>query len=94
MHSPGQHDLTCAATASEVTTIWRDINLFIIIIIIRLHLMHSMQPIATDDCGVCLSRGSTGLHCGKTAEWLKMLWGDYSWGPWKIVLDGGPDPPQ
>jgi len=42
--------------------------------IIKLH-----QPIVTDVRGVCssvcLSRGSTRLHCGKTAERIKMLFG-------------------
>jgi len=55
--------------------------------IIRLHRMHAMlemQPVVTDDRGVCLSvylvclsfclpRGSTRLHCAKTAERIKTL---------------------
>jgi len=36
----------------------------------RMHAMHEMQPIVTDDRGVCqsvcLSRGSIRLHCAKT----------------------------
>jgi len=35
--------------------------------------MHEMQAIVTNVCGVCLSGGSTWLHCAKTAEWIKRL---------------------
>jgi len=63
--------------------------------------MHDMQTIVTDVYGVCqsvslsLSRGSTRLHCAKTAEQIKMLFGVNTFeGPRNIVLDGGPDPPQ
>jgi len=45
-----------------------------------MHAMHKMQPIVTDVRGVCpqsvcLSRGSTRLHCAKTAERIKILFG-------------------
>jgi len=49
--------------------------------------MHEMQPIVTDDCGVCqsscLSRSSTGLHCVKMAKQIKIdaVCGEQSWGP-------------
>jgi len=44
---------------------------------------------------VHLSRGSTRLHCAKTVERIKILFGmNISGGLWNIVLDGGPDPPQ
>jgi len=44
--------------------------------------MHIVQTIVTDDCGVCLSRGSTWLHCAKMAEQIKMLFG--------VNTSGGP----
>jgi len=52
-----------------------------------------MQTVVTDDRGVCpsvcLSRGSTRLHCAKTAERMKMLFAVNSFeGPRNIVLDG------
>jgi len=54
------------------------------VIIIRLHRMHEMQSVLTDVCGVCLSicqsRGSTRLHCAKTAEWIQILFGVNSLG--------------
>jgi len=58
--------------------------------------MHEMQPIATDVHIVCLflclSRGSSQLHCAKTAEQIKMLFGvNTPGGPWNIVFHGGPD---
>jgi len=49
-----------------------------------MHAMHEMQPIVTDARVVCpsvhqsvsqSSRGSTRLHCAKTAELIKMLFG-------------------
>jgi len=57
-----------------------------------------MQTIVTDNSrvcqSVCLSRSSTGNHCAKTAEQMKMLFGvNTLGGPRNIVLDGGPDPP-
>jgi len=64
--------------------------------------MHEMQTIVTDIRGVCmsvrppvcLSRGSTRLHCAKTAEQIKILFGvNTLGGPRNIVLDGGSDPP-
>jgi len=63
-----------------------------------MHAMHEMQPIVTNVRGVCpsvcLSRGSTRLHCAKTAEWIKMLfWVNTFGSPRDIVLHGGPDPP-
>jgi len=45
----------------------------------RLHRMPEMQTFVTDVRGVrpsvCLSRGSTRLHCVKTAEQIKILFG-------------------
>jgi len=42
---------------------------------------------------VCLSRGSTRLHCAKTAERINTLFGVNSFeGQWNIVLNGSPDP--
>jgi len=42
---------------------------------------------------VCLSRDSTRLHCTKTADQIKMLFGvNTPGGPSNIVWDGGPDP--
>jgi len=35
--------------------------------------MHELQTIVIDVRGVCLSRGSSPLHCTKTAEQMKML---------------------
>jgi len=60
--------------------------------------MQEMQTIVTDVCGVCLSvclsHGSSQLHCAKMAEQIKMLFGvNTSGGPRNIVLDVGPDPP-
>jgi len=44
---------------------------------------------------VSLSRGSTRLHCAKTAEQIKILFGRNTLGGARnTVLDGGPDPPQ
>jgi len=44
---------------------------------------------------VCLSRGSTRLHCAITAEQIKVLFGVNTFGgPRNIVLNGGPDPSQ
>jgi len=43
---------------------------------------------------VCLSRGSSRLHCEKMAEQIKMLFGlNTPVGHWNIVLDVGFDPP-
>jgi len=43
---------------------------------------------------VCLSHGSARLHCAKTAERSKMLFGVNTLvDPWNIVLHGGPDLP-
>jgi len=61
--------------------------------------MHQMQTIVTDVrlCVVsvrCLSRGSTRLHCAKTAERIKIVFGVNTPGsPRNIVLHGGSDPP-
>jgi len=54
--------------------------------------MHEMLTIVTDVhsvCpSVCLSRGSSRLHCVKMAEQIKMLFGvNTSGGTWNIVLD-------
>jgi len=63
--------------------------------VVRLHRMHEMQTIVTDDRGVCLSHGSTRLHCAKTVEQIKILFGvNILKGPRNIMLDGGPDPPH
>jgi len=57
--------------------------------------MRAVQPIVTNVCGVSLSRGSTLLHCAKTAEQIKMLFGVKTLGgPWDIMLLGGPKTPQ
>jgi len=61
--------------------------------------MHEMQTTVTDVSDVCLSlclsRGSTQLHCAKTAERIKILFRmNTLGGPWNIALDGSPDPPQ
>jgi len=65
------------------------------IVICRLHRMHEMLTIVTDVRGVCqsvcLSRGSTRLHCANMAEQIKMLFMvNTPGGPWNIVLDVGP----
>jgi len=59
-----------------------------------------MQSIVTDDGDVCpsvclsLSRGLTRLHCAKTAERIKMLFGvSTPGGRWNIVSDWAPDLP-
>jgi len=59
--------------------------------------MHEMQSILTDVCGVCLSVclscGSSRLHCAKMAVQIKMLFGlNTPGGSWNIVLEMGPDP--
>jgi len=58
--------------------------------------MHEMQTIVTDVRGVCpsvcLSRGSTRLHCAKTAERIKILLGVNTPAGPRNMLDGGPDP--
>jgi len=44
---------------------------------------------------VCLSRGSSRLHCAKMAKQIEILFGVNTFeGPWNIVLDVGLDPPQ
>jgi len=44
---------------------------------------------------VCLSRGSSRLHCAKMGEQIKMLFGmNTPGGRWNIVLDVDPDPLQ
>jgi len=56
--------------------------------------MREMQTIVTDDPSVCLSGGSTRLHCAKMAERIKMLFvTNTRGGPRNIVLDESPDPP-
>jgi len=47
--------------------------IIIIVINIRLCRMPEMQTVATDGCGVCLSRVITWLRCAKTAEQIKIL---------------------
>jgi len=55
--------------------------------------MHEMLTILTDVRGVCLSVclscGSSRLHCAKMAEQIKMLFGVND-----IVLDVGPTSPR
>jgi len=59
----------------------------------RLHGTHAMQSILTYVPGVCLSQGSSRLHCAKMAEQIKMLFGvNTPRGPRNIMLDVGPDP--
>jgi len=56
-----------------------------------------MQTIVTDvySVSICLSCGSTRLHCAKMAEQIKILFGvNTLGGPRNIVLDGHPDPPK
>jgi len=60
--------------------------------------MHEMQAIVADVRGVCpsvcLSRGSTRLHCAKTAKHIKVLFRlNTLGGPRKTVLDRGPHRP-
>jgi len=47
--------------------------------ILRLQRMHEMHTVVTDDgsvCpSVCLSHGSTRLHCAKTVERIKIMFG-------------------
>jgi len=59
--------------------------------------MREMQSIITDVRGVCLSvclsRGSSRLHCAKITEHINMLFGvNTSGSPWNIVLEVSPDP--
>jgi len=50
--------------------------------------MHEMLTILTDVRSVCLSRGSSRLHCAKMPEQIKMFFKVYTPGsPWNIVLD-------
>jgi len=57
--------------------------------------MHEMQSVLTDVHGVCLSPGSSRLHCAKTAEQIKMRFGLYTPGAqWNVVLDGGANTPE
>jgi len=59
--------------------------------------MHEMQTIVIDDRGVCQSvcRVAWLGFTAKTAERIKMLFGmNTPGGPWNIVLDAGPVPPQ
>jgi len=56
--------------------------------------MHEMHTTVTDVSGVCpsvcLSLGSTRLHCAKMAKWTKVLFGvNILGGPWNILLVGG-----
>jgi len=49
--------------------------------------MNEMQTIVTDDSGACLSRGSTRLHCTKTAVRINVLfWLNTPGSPRTIVL--------
>jgi len=74
---------------------------------IRPRRMHEIPAIIADDrcvcpsvsppvsLSVCLSRGSTRLHCAKTAEQIKILFVvNTLGGPRNIALDGAPDPPR
>jgi len=49
--------------------------------------MHSMQPIATDDLGVCQLNSAILHKSGWTDQ--DLVCGEHSWGPMNIVLDGG-----
>jgi len=62
--------------------------------ICRLLLPMSEASVCQSVCPlVCLSRGSTELHCTKTAKRIKMLFVRNTLGnPWDIVLHWGPDP--
>jgi len=58
--------------------------------------MHEMLTVVTDVRGVCLSvclsRGTSRLHCAKIAQQIKMLLVvNTPGGPWNIVLDMSPD---
>jgi len=55
-----------------------------------------LPMIAVSVClSVCLSRGTTRLHCAITTERIKMLLRvNNLGGPRDIVLHGGPDPPH
>jgi len=51
--------------------------------------MHEMmQTIVTDDRGV--SRGSSQLHCAKTALRINVLFGVNTWGPTEHCVTRGP----
>jgi len=67
--------------------------------VFRLHRMHEMHTIVTDVrsvcLSVCLSCGSSWLHCAKMAEQIKMVFGVNTLGdPRNIVLDVGLGLPQ
>jgi len=58
--------------------------------------MHEMQTVVTDDRGVCPSVCHEVLLGFTVQKWLTdqdAVWGEHSWGPWNIVLDGGHYPP-
>jgi len=56
--------------------------------------MHEMQSIFTDVRSMCLSHGSSKLHCAKLAKHKQMLFGvNTPVIPWNTVLDVSPDPP-
>jgi len=65
-----------------------------------MYAVREIQPIVTDVRNVSvsirssLSLGSTRLHCAKTAERIKMMFGMTTLGSQQdIVLHGGADPP-
>jgi len=61
---------------------------------VRCKLLSSMCAVSVRQ-SVCLSRGSTRLHCAKTAEQIRILFGVSTLGsPRNIVLDGDPHPPR
>jgi len=57
-----------------------------------------MQPVVTDECGVCLSvchAAHLGFTVQKVAEQIKIPFGvNTSAGPWNTVLDVVPYPPH
>jgi len=74
----------------------RDGN-YVTVVYFRLHRMHEMQTIVTDVRGVCLSVCRTAQLGFTVQKWLNGQdadWSEHSWGPWNIVLHGGPDPLQ
>jgi len=66
-------------------------------IVFRLHRMHKMQPIVTDDHGVCLSACHVAQVGFTVQKWLNTSRCCLGWTLPRAhgtVLDKGPDPPQ
>jgi len=87
-------NLTCSVGVSESCTVKVNfdfiLTFYILFDIFRLHRIQEMQTIVTHMCSVCqsvcLSCGSTWLHCERMAEWIKILFGmNTHGGPWNIV---------